>query len=346
MVESSRGCALLRFVARDHFSLLGVSPARAVLTPGLDISHYQGTINWTQLAADPQGYKFVFMKATEDTNYTDPTFTTNLAGAKSVGIMAGPYHFCRSIRQRRSGQQTPWARQLLPLQDQIEVSNGHVFAASRGYRNLADGLNHRRTQNTHHHLDQLVLRYDLRLARRPANRLHERIESKFAITLRQCQHRNRCGSPRGTRPAPLRRHRTPESARGAHRSSGSGAMTPRLIRRWHDRRLPSRRAHRPRRIQRHGRTNPNDAPRQRSKAKPGDFNRDGKVNAADYSFWKSANGTTVPLYTGADANGDTKVDAKDLAIWTAAVPEPTSAVLFSIAFAVCGLNTYRGRRRN
>ena len=87
------------------FSLFEISPARAVLTPGLGIFHYQGTINWTQVAADPKGYKFVFMKATEDTNYTDPTFNTNLAGAKSVGIMAGPYHFCRhaQYRQCRSG---------------------------------------------------------------------------------------------------------------------------------------------------------------------------------------------------------------------------------------------------
>ena len=45
-------------------------------------------------------------------------------------------------------------------------------------------------------------------------------------------------------------------------------------------------------------------------SKPGDFNRDGKVDAADYSYWKSNNGKVVPLYTGADANGDAKVDAQ------------------------------------
>src|SRR6187397_331116 len=65
------------------------------LTQGIDISHWQGTINWGQVAADPKGIKFAFMKATEDTNYTDPTFNTNLAGAKAAGILAGPYHFCR-----------------------------------------------------------------------------------------------------------------------------------------------------------------------------------------------------------------------------------------------------------
>ena len=60
-------------------------------------------------------------------------------------------------------------------------------------------------------------------------------------------------------------------------------------------------------------------------AKPGDFNRDGKVDSADYNVWSANNGKVVPLYTGADANGDAKVDGKDLAIWTAAVPEPASA---------------------
>src|SRR6476646_6643225 len=62
---------------------------------GIDISHWQGTINWGQVAADPKAIRFAFMKATEDTNYTDPTFNTNLAGAKAAGVLAGPYHFCR-----------------------------------------------------------------------------------------------------------------------------------------------------------------------------------------------------------------------------------------------------------
>ncbi|MEO7402528.1 MAG: glycoside hydrolase family 25 protein, partial [Burkholderiales bacterium] len=87
----TRGRAILAVT----LTLVGISRAQAILIPGIDISHYQGTINWSQVAADPKGIKFAFMKATETTTYTDPTFNTNLAGAKAAGTLAGPYHFCR-----------------------------------------------------------------------------------------------------------------------------------------------------------------------------------------------------------------------------------------------------------
>src|SRR6185369_7344667 len=87
----------VRFYRSVFFAAVALTCARAdaVNLQGIDVSHWQGTINWASVAADPKGIKFVFMKATEDTNYTDPTFNTNLAGAKANGILAGPYHFCR-----------------------------------------------------------------------------------------------------------------------------------------------------------------------------------------------------------------------------------------------------------
>src|SRR5215475_13710322 len=91
-IRISRSCRLPLIAA----AVLCASRADAItLTQGIDISHWQGTINWNQVAADPKGIKFAFMKATEDTNYTDPTFNDNLANSKAAGILAGPYHFCR-----------------------------------------------------------------------------------------------------------------------------------------------------------------------------------------------------------------------------------------------------------
>ncbi len=60
---------------------------------GIDISHWQGTINWTLVAG--AGKKFAIMKATESTNYTDPTYATNHAQAKAAGLWTGAYHFAR-----------------------------------------------------------------------------------------------------------------------------------------------------------------------------------------------------------------------------------------------------------
>ena len=56
---------------------------------GIDVSHWQGTINWNNVYAD--GYRFAFCKATEGITYDDPTFTTNMNGGTNAGVIA--YHF-------------------------------------------------------------------------------------------------------------------------------------------------------------------------------------------------------------------------------------------------------------
>ncbi|MEA2620611.1 MAG: lysozyme [Chloroflexota bacterium] len=61
------------------------------MTEGIDISHWQGTINWTSVAA--AGKKFAFMKASESTDYVDPTYTWNRTHAKAAGLLVGAYHF-------------------------------------------------------------------------------------------------------------------------------------------------------------------------------------------------------------------------------------------------------------
>ena len=58
---------------------------------GIDVSHYQGTVNWQQVKA--AGIQFAFAKATEGVTLTDPEFATNWAGMKAAGILRGAYHF-------------------------------------------------------------------------------------------------------------------------------------------------------------------------------------------------------------------------------------------------------------
>jgi hypothetical protein len=77
---------------------------------------------------------------------------------------------------------------------------------------------------------------------------------------------------------------------------------------------------------------------------PGDFNRDGMVDSADYVVWRDTFEQTGNL--AADANEDNIVDADDYALWRtnfgrsssasisarhAAVPEPGSLVLILTA---------------
>jgi GH25 family lysozyme M1 (1,4-beta-N-acetylmuramidase) len=59
--------------------------------PGLDISHYQGDVNFDAIKAS--GNEFVIMKATEGTTYVDPYVGAYYAAVRAVGLGYGTYHF-------------------------------------------------------------------------------------------------------------------------------------------------------------------------------------------------------------------------------------------------------------
>ncbi|PRA04815.1 hypothetical protein CQ043_12205 [Paenibacillus sp. MYb63] len=61
---------------------------------GIDVSRYQGTIDWAK--AKTSGITFVFIKATEGQTYTDRNFVSNVKGALSAGLLVGTYHFLRA----------------------------------------------------------------------------------------------------------------------------------------------------------------------------------------------------------------------------------------------------------
>lgn len=60
---------------------------------GIDVSHWQGTINWTQVSAS--GKVFAFAKATEGMTGNDATFSTNMINGNSAGVVMGAYHLAR-----------------------------------------------------------------------------------------------------------------------------------------------------------------------------------------------------------------------------------------------------------
>ena len=69
------------------------APRAGATLPGIDVSHWQGDVDWTKVAED--GIRFVFLKATDGTHYVDPTFAANRAGARANGLSVGAYHFAR-----------------------------------------------------------------------------------------------------------------------------------------------------------------------------------------------------------------------------------------------------------
>lgn len=58
---------------------------------GVDVSHYQGEVDWEQIAE--QGYCFAFVKATEGSGTTDACFARNWEDARAAGMYVGAYHF-------------------------------------------------------------------------------------------------------------------------------------------------------------------------------------------------------------------------------------------------------------
>ena len=58
---------------------------------GIDVSKWQGTMNWT--TAYNAGNRFTFAKATQGTTIVDDQFVANRTGAKNAGLLIGFYHF-------------------------------------------------------------------------------------------------------------------------------------------------------------------------------------------------------------------------------------------------------------
>ena len=68
-----------------------VATVRAGTTPkGIDVSHWQGPIDWSAVAAD--GIDFAILKATESIDYTDTRFKENRTNAQLAGVTVGMYH--------------------------------------------------------------------------------------------------------------------------------------------------------------------------------------------------------------------------------------------------------------
>ena len=61
---------------------------------GIDISHYQGTIDWDEVARSAE-ISYVYIKATEGESLQDDYYLTNVQGAHRAGLSVGSYHFYR-----------------------------------------------------------------------------------------------------------------------------------------------------------------------------------------------------------------------------------------------------------
>lgn len=113
--------AILLFVLFWNGVLLFNNPSRAEYpVRGVDVSSYQGQIDWPALAS--KDLSFAFIKATEGSSYVDPYFEYNYQRAQQTHLRIGAYHFFSydSSGDTQAGQFHPYS------------GAGRQYASSRG----------------------------------------------------------------------------------------------------------------------------------------------------------------------------------------------------------------------
>ena len=101
--------------------------ARNFEVHGIDVSKYQGDIDWQ--AAHDGGVQFAWIKATEGGDKADEKFRQNWEQAKAAGIPRGAYHFvywCRTPQEqiRFFQQNVPVDPDALPPVLDVELTPG------------------------------------------------------------------------------------------------------------------------------------------------------------------------------------------------------------------------------
>ncbi|MFA4836167.1 MAG: GH25 family lysozyme, partial [Dehalococcoidia bacterium] len=99
-----RGSLLILLVISMLIGLVGIGKdianpshayASSTYVSGIDVSHWQGDINWTQVYN--AGYRFAFVKATggdsDPPQIIDEQFHTNMTQGRNAGMLMGAYHF-------------------------------------------------------------------------------------------------------------------------------------------------------------------------------------------------------------------------------------------------------------
>lgn len=89
----------------------------------LDVSNWQGEVNWSRVKAD--GIGLAYVKATEGSNFTDQRFAANRREAEALGIRIGAYAYVKPGTSTAGAQAAHFAkvigtlrrRELRPAQD-------------------------------------------------------------------------------------------------------------------------------------------------------------------------------------------------------------------------------------
>lgn len=82
---------LVFILAYKAYVKIGHRTVESLQVKGVDVSAYQGEIDWETLAAED--IEFAFIKATEGSSFKDRFFEKNIENIKKTELAAGAYHF-------------------------------------------------------------------------------------------------------------------------------------------------------------------------------------------------------------------------------------------------------------
>ena len=83
------GFLLAAAVAAGTFAAAPVSAEAASIAKGIDVSKYQGAVNWSSVKN--AGYSFAFVKIGSAKSGLDPYYAANMTGANAAGLKVGAY---------------------------------------------------------------------------------------------------------------------------------------------------------------------------------------------------------------------------------------------------------------
>jgi lysozyme len=78
---------------KDRYPLVNPWTPTPTYVHGVDVSHHQGNISWSEVYG--AGYRFAFVKASEGVGWMDSNFVTNMDNGGDAGLLMGAYHFAR-----------------------------------------------------------------------------------------------------------------------------------------------------------------------------------------------------------------------------------------------------------
>lgn len=349
------------------FSVSLAEPALAVdYLKGFDVYSGDGAVTWS--TAKNAGYPFAFVKSTEGINFVDSRFNANMQNSKTAGVYVGPYHICR-VDSRNGVKFTSYDGQpFQPGSDPYEDATSEAadfLAAIKPYYLANQYLPPVADIETAHVPDFGSTSLERTFVSNWVQLFSDSVYASLGV--RPLVYASKSNANTNYTSSVASSHKLWLAWwKGTGTSSPPVQSDTPLWNRWQfwqyavDELVPGVPG------SNNGETNPDGSVKRtvdtnvfegsiddlkklllgKDSAIPGDYNRDGKVDTADYVVWRNSMGQKVPLYTGADGNGNATVDAADFGIWKAnfgkssgagaevldgaSVPEPTAISLIAI----------------